>query len=340
MLKIINTKNRPEISDESQIRKMAKEANEYAQWIIRKTITRESTNKMASEQKEALKKGLEDIDKLREQEQKANILEDPYVFSFYNMVRTAYKYSIGNCDEYAYVALNYILHCNDPKVNAELCHLEGGNHVFLVLNRKENSDIEDPSTWGENSFICDPWNNRIYPASKYKQELKNVYLDQSDQIVVEKFNPKKHRINSTYNMDTSYLEQKGTTLYLKTNLNQHLEEFKKNLPNLLTQMKRFKNQLEKNNLGSEKQKIILSIFNKLENDCAQLSENIEAIKNKVYVDDYRIARIHVLNDFSKISNSYENLTSSIKGMENYHLLIKEKDSKEEQKDSSLKPGVH
>lgn len=52
----------------------------------------------------------------------------------------------------------------NPDVNAELCHIKGGDHVFLVIGRANDGDPKKPETWGDEAYICDPFRLMMYMA--------------------------------------------------------------------------------------------------------------------------------------------------------------------------------
>lgn len=44
-------------------------------------------------------------------------------------------------------------------------------HEFVVIGRKENSDPNNLSTWGD-AVICDPWSDEIYTSSEFLEKQK------------------------------------------------------------------------------------------------------------------------------------------------------------------------
>lgn len=69
------------------------------------------------------------------------------------------------------MALEYIV-LNKPHLNAEIYDIATGDHTFLVIGRPKESDAHDPSTWGEQAYICDPWADTVYPTSEYLSKTK------------------------------------------------------------------------------------------------------------------------------------------------------------------------
>lgn len=80
-------------------------------------------------------------------------------------------YKIGNCQEQATLAFNYL---NSKSVSSlELCHFIGGDHVFVIIGRAPNSDIRNPSTWGDEAVLCDPWAENFF-AKDYQKWLEKI----------------------------------------------------------------------------------------------------------------------------------------------------------------------
>lgn len=98
------------------------------------------------------------------------------VDNFYSVVACSKKYSLGNCNELAFMALHYLA-SKYPDYRSEVFSLSAGNHVFVVIGREVNSEIADIATWGENAMICDPWANTVFPASEYLTRLKGYALE-------------------------------------------------------------------------------------------------------------------------------------------------------------------
>ncbi|QBR83742.1 hypothetical protein E3983_04850 [Legionella israelensis] len=159
---------------------------------------------------------------------------DPYVRSFEADILISNKLSIGNCGELAYQALDYFL--TETDFRAEVYHIVNGDHVFLVVNRDPNSDPAKPETWGSEAFICDPWANKVFNASDYQSELKNYYGNSgfeapryepyAELCNTEAFNPEKHSLAPTKNINTDYLRKHRKTENLKTEFEAGIEALK------------------------------------------------------------------------------------------------------------------
>lgn len=68
---------------------------------------------------------------------------------------------IGNCGEQSAVAFMLLAEANNNDVRGvyveRFAISKPGDHCFVVIGRERFSDPRDPSTWGENAVICDPW---------------------------------------------------------------------------------------------------------------------------------------------------------------------------------------
>lgn len=98
------------------------------------------------------------------------MLEQDYrLFQFETALETISQ--VGNCGELALFAFDYVLRTY-PTVRAEVVQMVNGNHVFVVIGRDPASDINDPSTYGENALICDALEREVYLAKDYRTKLK------------------------------------------------------------------------------------------------------------------------------------------------------------------------
>jgi len=105
---------------------------------------------------------------------------------------------IGKCGELTTLVLFYLLKKRLP-VRVEILNFDEkkkGDHTFVVIGRDPGSDLNDPSTWGKNAVIVDPWLRIAYPVSLAPQHLKNCCgFDRSTGLPkLEPFDPNKHHI--------------------------------------------------------------------------------------------------------------------------------------------------
>jgi hypothetical protein len=117
-----------------------------------------------------------------------------FIFNAQYQLDLCKKYSLGNCEEFAMLALDYIVMHNsklalENQVFAELCRVKNGDHIVLVIGRSRYSKETDVRTWGD-AYICDPWSNEIYKAIDYREKLKD-YVSADEFHYVRELEPRK-----------------------------------------------------------------------------------------------------------------------------------------------------
>lgn len=74
----------------------------------------------------------------------------------------------GRCEEYASVALVYLrLHLMCPYPLDLAGYQHPGDHAFVIVGRRSDSDVSNPSTWGPHAVVCDAWANDVVNAGDY-----------------------------------------------------------------------------------------------------------------------------------------------------------------------------
>lgn len=73
----------------------------------------------------------------------------------------------ANCAEASYVSFTYLISYFDKiglpvEIARYSDEAETAYHTYVILNRKQTSDIKRPETWGNDALIIDPDNNRVY----------------------------------------------------------------------------------------------------------------------------------------------------------------------------------
>jgi len=68
------------------------------------------------------------------------------------------------------------------------------DHVFLVVNRAEGSEIANPKSWGENALVVEPWlwdkpDLRLYPVDKAAQNLIQVRELIQEEVLALQYHP-------------------------------------------------------------------------------------------------------------------------------------------------------
>lgn len=176
-------------------------ACEYARQYILKGGTQLENNALVFSRIMALNKAVNDLRRACHASTRASEFITNEINRFYSSVELSKKYSLGNCFEYAKLALEYMIN-SDSNLNAEVFKIKGGDHTFMVIGRKSGSNPRDPSEWGDSAYICDPWANQVYPAVEYLSKLKNFYRTYTAQGYVnnvEDFDPARHQLKAVYN---------------------------------------------------------------------------------------------------------------------------------------------
>ena len=83
----------------------------------------------------------------------------------------------GNCHEQAILLAAYLWHSAAPEIN-RIEVVNGGrgfDHVFLVINRPHNTKLNDPASWGEQTWLVDPWSKTVKNMADHKAVFKAMY---------------------------------------------------------------------------------------------------------------------------------------------------------------------
>ncbi len=83
----------------------------------------------------------------------------------------AREHGSGNCGEKSMTAA--VLLADRGLHPVEVMALADSDHGFCVVGRDPNSDPADPTTWGPNAVVVDPWYNETYPATEMGAHMQN-----------------------------------------------------------------------------------------------------------------------------------------------------------------------
>lgn len=91
----------------------------------------------------------------------------------------------GNCQEQSSVVMLFLMKVGLHQIDQMI--LFGGTqfaHSFVVLGRREGSNDSDPSTWGPDAVVIDPWHDRgkVYPAAELQTKGFRGYHNFSGQL--------------------------------------------------------------------------------------------------------------------------------------------------------------
>lgn len=88
------------------------------------------------------------------------------------LANLAKQYSTGNCEELATMAFLTLLK-NDYPGKIEFVAFRNVDHVFVVLNRPDNTDPKNWKEWGKDTIILDPWIKRVFSAEEFADIWRN-----------------------------------------------------------------------------------------------------------------------------------------------------------------------
>lgn len=268
----------------SRNEKIAREAIAYARSFIVFSGTSLEINDRDEVSFKNIRLGTNEVRAAKASENMDRLDENEDHFKFDKKVQLTRKFSLGNCHEYAYLALEYIsLHTN---LYAEIISIESakgipmeGDHVFVAIKEK-NSDPTNPAKWGKDAYICDPWSNKAYLAKDYLTELQN-YFDAKPifgifKNCVTNFNPKIYFLaaeecsRSDEVLSTDFIRMREKQDYLRslkenfliktTLILEALSEFKSKLKSL---QQTFKNQSDQINEKIIEVKALIDICEKI-----------------------------------------------------------------------------
>lgn len=135
-----------------------------------------------------------------------------------SMFSSVCESSFGNCGEFAHCT--YVLMSKAyPLVPVDILRIENGDHVFLVIDRQEGSDLRQPMTWGNKAVLCDPWAGMVYPVTEMNYYLNNFKRYKSQLLehnvnVLPSYNPRYHKLSKiSYPADRVNVANNHATLF-------------------------------------------------------------------------------------------------------------------------------
>lgn len=95
-----------------------------------------------------------------------------------NIIKTA---GVANCGEYSLLTHSHLMDLTkDNPTRLEIAHIINGDHAFNIIGRKENSNINDPATWGDSAVVADTWSGNVYPATQLFSQLHTYEIISPD----------------------------------------------------------------------------------------------------------------------------------------------------------------
>ena len=187
-------------------------ACKYAREFILEGSTQIINNTYSIFKRNQLGRAVRDIRNFLKEFNEFSLELDGVIRNFYQSINNCKKFSIGNCHELALMALDYVAKYA-PNVDAEVYHIKGGDHVFLVIGRDPDSNLYRPETWGDKAYICDPWSDKVYLASDYLSQTKNYYHSNGVNCI-EDFNCRKHRLHPIDGQNTNHIRNASSEDHL------------------------------------------------------------------------------------------------------------------------------
>ena len=106
---------------------------------------------------------------------------DEKIYTLNKEIELIKKYSLGNCLELAKLAFDYIVKCY-PMIQATLCRIKNGDHVFVILNLPPEYNLKDEKSL-DSAMICDAWSAwsvirklKTLPSNKELDQYNRSYL--------------------------------------------------------------------------------------------------------------------------------------------------------------------
>lgn len=289
----------------------AHEAKNYARRYILKGATQLENNALSDEQAFALDKGVDDVRSIAEHYYRFPdplSLENHNVYYFNKSNELAKKYGLGNCDELSLLALDYFLTQYDgDDISAEMYEIHNGDHQFLVIGRKKNSDPHNPLDWGDQAVICDPWLNMVYKASDYLTYLKSYRYDRiNKKNCVDDFKFNHHRLDPVKKFNAKSIRRKMNCDVLIDNSLKKLDALYATLEGIENKLKH----MHRNAVAEGKALILVQLL-KVSTASADIQLAINEINQhrERYELDYASAK-QQLDTF--VSNAYVQTSHAIK----------------------------
>lgn len=91
-----------------------------------------------------------------------------------SVVKRLAQWGIGNCSDLSQAVIALLMHYPHEgfekmalpglaaPISVKVLTINDGDHEFVVINRKKESKLNDPQTWGDNVVILDPWLRECY----------------------------------------------------------------------------------------------------------------------------------------------------------------------------------
>lgn len=112
--------------------------------------------------------------------------DDPNKSPWQNELDSALTMQAGHCHELALCALALLRH-EGYEGRMEFIQFKYFRHVFVIINRPQESSLDDWKSWGNETIIIDPWINEVLRGDQFGQYWKEkirIFLQE-----ISRFNP-------------------------------------------------------------------------------------------------------------------------------------------------------
>ena len=90
----------------------------------------------------------------------------------------AQKLKAANCGARAYLIAKYLWEHHKGIDKIELVSFNNYDHAFVIVNRPDNSDLNDSTTWGSTTWCVDAWHQDgvAFPATEFLTWIKQFII--------------------------------------------------------------------------------------------------------------------------------------------------------------------
>lgn len=149
-------------------------AASHVRKMIQASSTHPACNALSNTEYEQIVELMRDTrSQIKNQNYFVNFSHDDHFANYFSSVKKiCEKNKIANCHEMSEITA-YALTKMGVNQNIEVLHILKGDHVFVVIGRDPNSNLNDFTHWGPNAAIVDAWSGDVYPATQLENKLKS-----------------------------------------------------------------------------------------------------------------------------------------------------------------------
>lgn len=305
--------NTPEKSRQSALK-----AKEYAQKFKLKSTTHHSFAQLSLDEQLTIDRKCAEVRSTRDQSPSTILGLDRSYNNFVQLIDNSKNSQHGNCVESALLALDYIIQ-EEPHTRAEVFMMPKIDHVFSVINRSTESNTTDPSTWGECAYVCDPWEDTVYPASelckKREYQFSTIISEPTEDNRLQvravqhpvTYDPKEETITISDEFTTDHIRPIAS----QEHINAIVDIYQERSAKVISALEKFSKDLEglKGRLNENNPKHGV-ISNKLDAVKTEIDRIKQEKESKIPDDsDYRAMRSELANKMQQSLKNAEDITT-------------------------------